>query len=300
MNYQDTKKLCDDILKEEIKKNNLDIHTYSFGKLNYYNSSYFKNSILLSILTRNHRDLLTFLQLPFAIKGGYIENEKSLLLFLNDNPIIFKNNNITKTLHVLYHEIYHAKDFSYTPVIMDYNKFSSYIDRYIRNLIPNNLSKYNHSKEFHDYFMFEILANLYSIMKIKKFIKKNPDKYNYDKKYLYKKCRIYHQQYLSYNLAEHIDIVLDNYSLFKKRRDFDRTIFNIFINEDGSFKDIYSIMTNPIINIIDERIIYSFFNTKTFKSINRDLSSEENFYIEEILTMKKNNSTKAKQKKYSL
>ena len=285
MNFYEAKFLCEYILQKEIKNNGLDVKPYAFGVISYYNQEYFKSKLKLHSFVIKHPDFslvdkissfinLTKYSLMPNYKGAYIGNDKSIVVFIDNLIVLPKLKiNIIDLLKTTYHEIYHAIDFKNKTESFNFNnydKFACDLERF--------LSKHYTAMPFrylfnHDSFMIEILANKYGIERTIEFINNNPNAYNYDIARLEKLKKKYNNQYNNYNLSKNLDIIIKNYKAAKKSKGFDNSVFEIFLNEDGSFKSLNDI-------ILDSRIFYAFLNTSSYrKSLNVFELSKEAIYV---------------------
>lgn len=306
MKYEEMKKICQNILSEEMQSHNLKTTSYVFGKLTYYNSNYFKNKFMnsLSLTKRDHHIVknrittiiegiknfyttLNFITIPFNVKGFYNDTDDAIIIFINNyDQLPFPSNiyaqlflgrktKITNLLVATYHEIYHAIDWNKSNGfdIGNYDQFACDIERFkdkymqdsskIISIIDN--FKYMHNTKYHDSFMYEILANQYGIRKTKEFIMKNPNAYDYNLDYLNKLEQRYNEQYNNYNLSKNLDVIIDNYNiLLKKILNFDKRLFEIFLNDNGTFKDIKTSLLDERLKFIDKRILQAFYNTQAF------------------------------------
>ena len=143
--------------------------------------------------------------------------------------------------------------------------------------------------------MFEILANLYSVKRVEEliqYIEITPYSNiinNNDYKKLQHQKEKYSRQYENYDLSERLDIMIRQYKKFRAEKSFEKyidwSIFEIFMNEDGTFKNVKDIVLNDRFYELDQKIIISFFKTKSFvDEIEKNMpSKEEQLLLDEIL-----------------
>ena len=297
MNFYEAKFLCDYILQKEIKNNNLNVKPYTFGVISYYNQEYFKSKIRTNSFVLKHPDFslkekiknfisATKYSLLPSYKGIYSDSDNSIVIFIDNLIVLPKMKiNIIDLLKTTYHEIYHAIDFKNKTESFDFNnydKFSCDLERFLSKHYTAMPFKYLFN---HDSFMIEILANKYGIEKTIQYIKENPLNYTYDINRLSKLKNKYDKQYNNYNLSKYLDIIIKNYKDVKKCKDFDDTIFTIFINEDGTIKSLNEVLVDPKVKEIDKKIFSAFLNTPTLKK-SFNITEEIKEKIDSILNIK--------------
>lgn len=268
MKYLEAKALCDNVLKDEISKHNLDIESYSFGRLSYYNSTYFKenikkmNKLSLSLVYR-------FFAGPLINTGYFAYTDDTLVVFLNNIIGIDFSCSAVDILRTSYHEIYHAIDHRNIRkgyYDLNYNIFASSIDRFLRDHYIGHFLKYKFTRKGHDTCMFEILADVYAVKEAEEFIKRNPHSYKYEYFKLERYKHRCYKNYMNYDLSKRLDFIIKNYIHIKKCSDFDDSVFSIFLNADGTIKSLNVIRDDKRINDIDKKIISAFLNTKAFNN----------------------------------
>lgn len=320
MKYEEMKTICSSILSEEIKKNNLKTTSYVFGKLTYYNSGYFRQKLVNSVSTssdkkynkfttlikqiKNIPEMLETIEAPFRCRAFYSNGDDTIVIFIKSYdkikylyPInvyakVFfgKETNITNLLISTYHELYHAIDWSNSNGfdISSYDQFACDIERVTGRIVSSDWEylkkrqKYMLDSKYHDSFMYEILANKYAVMKTEEFIKQNPTTYDYDYTLLNREKQKCLELYNNYNLSDNLDIIISNYKmLLEQIPNFDKRLFEIFLNDDGTFKDIRNCITNERLLSIDERILKAFYNTTLFKTaVQQQMCNTTNLQIE--------------------
>lgn len=296
MRYEDIKKICDIILRKEISDNKLNVNGYSFGRIRYYNSEFFRNKMKYSFKTSLFDFYFCFIS-PLCCNGYY--DSDIVVIFLDDYPFAFLNPYISfiNGVSTIYHESYHAIDYARAKAherTNEYNNFASDVDKVLKCYFPFAI-KYLASKKIHDSFMFEILANLYSVKRVEEliqYIEITPYSNiinNNDYKKLQHQKEKYSRQYENYDLSERLDIMIRQYKKFRAEKSFEKyidwSIFEIFMNEDGTFKNVKDIVLNDRFYELDQKIIISFFKTKSFvDEIEKNMpSKEEQLLLDEIL-----------------
>lgn len=277
MEYYEAKFFCQNILEKEIKNLNLEIKPFIFGRLSYFNEKHFKDEFKYNLMIiddlynyslkekiNSFINVLKILSFPVQANGVYRNQKKSLIVFANDigHPIL--KNNIVQLLKTTYHELYHAIYFNTKQKGFKFNDFNSFACDLEQFLMKHNIGTPLRYLYNHDSFMFEILANIYGVKKTEEYISQNPNAHNYDLKKLKKIKQKYDRQYDNYNLSKILDDIIKNYKSALKCKDFDKSFFEIFLNEDGTFKNLNSSFLNEKINQIDKRIIDAFLNTNSF------------------------------------
>ena len=261
MKKKEKRKLLYKIMENEIIENDLDIMPYCFGSVDYYNSKYFKNNIKKGLKLSNVSQLLTTLFKPFYLGGVYDHEEREIIVFYDRIPF---HNSIIYILHTIFHELFHGIDGEDKTAMLDqYTDFSNECDKFIIDTAPYiEVIKYMVNDKKHDSYMFEILANLYGIEKTEKYIKDNDIKCSKTElKKLKKLKQTYYEQYLNYDLTKSLNIIINDYKNKLEYNDFDITIFEYFLTDEGEVKDINSIFSNKEVLKLDSRILKAFVKT---------------------------------------
>lgn len=230
--------------------------------------------------------------------SGYYDND-IIVIFLDDYPFAFLNPYISfvNCVSTIYHESYHAMDYARAKEhkrTNEYNNFASDVDKVLKCYFPLAI-KYLVSTKGHDSFMFEILANLYSVKRVEELIQyieitpySNIINNNDYKKLKYWKEK-YSRQYENYDLSERLNIIIKQYKKFRAEKHFEKyidwSIFEIFMNEDGTLKNVKEILLNERFYELDQKIVISFFKTKSFVcEIEKNMAlKEEQLLLAEIL-----------------
>lgn len=277
MEYYEAKFLCQNLLERETRNLELKTKTYTFGKLSYYNENYFKEALSKnvkivmdreekSIPKKISRILNTFQMFifPFYAGGAYHKQENSLIVFIDDVGIPILKNEPVSLLKRVYHELYHAfynKNKKEGFPLDDFHSFACNLEYFMMSCHTETFMRYLYS---HNSFLFEILADKYAVERTQEYITQNPNAYNYNLRKLARMRKKSDNQYNNYDLSKLLDTIIRDYPEASKIEGFDNHLFEIFLNEDGTFKDITESLTDERLATIDKRILFSFFNTKSF------------------------------------
>lgn len=288
MEYYKAKNLIQKLLEEECKKEKIDISVFSLGRLSYFNSSYFKSAIkkdLKLICSKkamgkqiaSFSEALILLMLPLHSGGFYNYKDQSLVVFLNDVGIPIISNNILMLLYTAYHELYHAIYHAHKKSFFDSSNFNQFACN-LEDFLQEHCLEINVKYLFqHDSFMSEILASQYGIAKTGEYINNHPNEHFYNIQKLNRLKKRFQKKYQNYNLSLFLEIIIQAYPDCLKIEDFDKSFFSLFLNDDGTFKDINS-LTSSQFQHIDPRIINAFLNTPSFLRAqkNQTFVEEEN------------------------
>ncbi|MDO4962870.1 MAG: hypothetical protein Q4E75_02050 [bacterium] len=283
MKIEDKRQIINSIMEQEIQENDLNISSFSFGRLGYYNSYYFWNKLKANKLY-NPAQILTLSALPF-LNGVSRKKSKEIVVFYNDIPTPFFEDSIVRLLKTTYHELYHALDDA-RENDYSFDMFANTCDRFIVSHSPIDSIKYFLTSKGHDSFMFEILANNYGIKRAEEYIEKNNISINnYEKNKLQKLKQKYELQYQNYDLTKRLDMIINDYKVCLNCKDFDNKIFSLFLNDDSSVKNLNKVFIDENVLSLDTRILKSFLKSKKIKeSLNNiKLSEEALLNIEKIL-----------------
>ncbi len=270
MNLKQKQTIINSIMINEIRENNLDTKFYSCCRINYYNSDFFKK---IQKDKKNNRIVkLGNLIIPL-ISGGFHakhNDETDIIVFLDKIDIVPGFSlPLISLLKVTYHELYHAlqdKELNSTSTDISYNLFASQCDMFICSNESINFLKYYFTRSGHDAQMFEILANLHGAKKTEEYLQNNNIKINFlEKLKLERKKKKHQYQYQNYDLTKRLNLIIDNYDKCIKNDKFNKTIFELFLNEDGTVKDINTIFSNENILNIDPKILLAFIKTNAIK-----------------------------------
>lgn len=291
MNKKEQRKLLYKIMEKEIIENELNIMPYCFGSIRYYNSKYFKNNIKKSLKLSSTAKLLDALFKPFISRGVFDYQDKEIVVFYDKIPIY---ENIIYNLQTVFHEIFHGIDENGKANMLDeYTKFADECDKFIIDTAPYiEIIKYTTNNKIHDSYMFEILANLYGVIRTYKYIKDNNIKCSeFEIKTLNKLKEKYYKQYLNYDLSKSLNTIIEDYKNNLKYEDFDSTIFEFFLTDKGIVKDINAIFSNEKVLKLDPRILVAFIKTdKVSEAIeNTNLNEKTIGIIEQLLNSKNKN-----------
>lgn len=281
------KDIIDSILKKEIEENNLDIKYYSLYRINYYNSDSFKSEQKKLI---NKIDKKLNIIFPFKANARFDNVRNEIIIFLDKICIIPGiSRSLISLLKTAYHELFHAiqqKEMKNLTNI-SYDLFASICDDIIL-VHPkfNNLNNYD-NPEYHDSLMAEILANLYGVKKTKEYLKNNNIVCKpYEIEQLEEESNLYKSQYINYDLTKRLNLIISEYKKGIKIGFLKKAIFELFLNDDASVKNINIIFSNNKVLELDPKILIALIKTDVLKkAINETALTEETSYIiNELLT----------------
>ena len=271
MNKKEKIKIIQKIFEEEKEKNGLDIPMYTFGSITFYNSYFFKTKIKESIKKLKLYNIFSYCFLPI-ISGGYHRdsyNDEEIVVFYNEMKRIPPN--ITYLIYSAYHEIYHAIDYNTDrSADLSYDSFATQCDFFLlRNSNSfKTMIKYYLSRSTHNSMMFEILASRYGIKRTEEYIKDKNINISETERLKFEKLKLqYDYLYDNYDLTSRVNIIINNYKLFQKNYKFNDIIFKLFLNEDGSIKNINSIFSDPNVLSLDNRILYAFIKSEKISEL---------------------------------
>ena len=289
MNKKEQRKLLYKIMEKEIIENELNIMPYCFGSIRYYNSKYFKNNIKKGLKLSNGNKIFDILFKPFISRGVYDFHDREIVVFYDKIPIY---DNIIYSLQTIFHELFHGIDENGKANMLDeYTKFADECDKFIIDTAPYiEIIKYTTNNKIHDSYMFEILANIYGVVKTYKYIKDNNIKCNkFEIETLNKLKEKYYKQYLNYDLSKSLNTIIEDYKNNLKYEDFDSTIFEFFLTDKGIVKDINAIFSNEEVLKLDPRILVAFIKTdKIREAIKNTKLNEKTINILENLLNNQN------------
>lgn len=285
MNKKEKRKFIYKILEKEIIENDLNVVPYCFGSISYYNSKYFKNNIKKNLKLSRTSDLLDTLFKPFCSRGSYDFEKKEIIIFCDNIPFY---DNIISTLQTIFHELFHSLDEEGKATIFDeYTTFANKCDKFIIDTASYiDVIKYMCSSKVHDSYMFEILANLYGISKTEKYIRDNNISCSkYELKKLHELKKIYCKYYCNYDLTKSLNIIINKYKNNIQYIDFDKTIFEYFLTDEGKIKDINSFFSSKKITNLDSKILLAFIRCDKIKKAieNTNLNKKAIDIIEDLL-----------------
>lgn len=266
------KKIANEIISKELENYpNMKVYLFPVTNLEYY-TSYVKQFIKFYIDNKLNLDKNEFLDLikePFENKvAGFYrlfdcreENSKNEFIIF----ICILMNKIKKAklphielLRVCYHEARHIMQLTF-----DNNSYAKFL-RYIEELHDND--DYNKN---HDNYSFEIGANLYATFKLEETIKKlenkkNSNIYTLEKYYIEDLKNAYKLDYMLFDAVGQMNKAFDIVNKKKLKINDEIPIFNIFTNDDNSFKSINDIIKNPNFEKLDKRVVYTVLSSDLF------------------------------------
>lgn len=290
MNIKQKQTIINSIMQGEVEKYNLDINCYSCCKIKYHNSNFFKKlfSDKKTSTIVKFKKTLRYLKSSAFFHNNNESNEKTIMVFL-DNFLTQKS--ITQLMKNTYHELYHAmqdNELNKNQKNITFDLFASKCDMLICSTQSGNSLKYYFSQQFHDSQMFEILANIHGVKKTLEHLQNNQE-FEVSASEIEKLKQLlntHENQYKKYDLTKRLDYIIINYEKLKSNENFDNTIFKLFINEDGTIKNINEIFSNTETLALDPRILISFLRTNAIKNniSQNSMTDETSYIISELLT----------------
>lgn len=252
------KEIANEIVEEEKLNNNIDTNLYPVTFIEYYNQYVLKKTINLVKKAS--------LSLYALYARGFYDMEGNIVIFLNTSDrIISLDGNLFSFVKTCYHEFRHTVQNEFSDE--SYEKFLTVVEALIRQ--NNNNVSY---LLLHDDFSYEIGANLYGIRKAKEYVKRRyPYIYDKEKEKINILENKYTFEYLTYDAAYNFDKfykiikslsfinISDLVKFLEKYK-----IFQIFLNNDGSFKTIKDIINNVNTFKIDSRIVSAVISSRSF------------------------------------
>lgn len=270
----DIKQLLDEIVEEEKEKHGLTFDFHYIGRIKYIKNI---ETIQKQKLTLTEKIKETASSM--FIRGFISENTDLVVIFDSKKRITLYK--LVELIYAIYHEIGHAINEKKENIeINNYNNLIYFIDKF---LLTSNINYYINTK-YHDSLAHEIMADIYSLKKIKEFFNKNKQ-YKIDQELLEDIELIVKKRYQEYNLSKKIDKIIENNNFIYNNQDIRKLEpFCIFLNEKGEIRRIDDLLKNEKFNKIDQRIIEGFLKSKSFqkKILYDDISKEAQDYLEKI------------------
>lgn len=248
------KEIAHDIIDEESRNNNISVNVFPLTFVEYF-SGFEK---------REGRKFKLSDALKYIESRGYYEgNTGNLYVCLENLGYLLKLDNEFKLAETCYHEFWHRMQENFDAY--SYDGFLRDIDSYIKKM---NFSDYILNQESYS---FEIGANMYAVSKGRKYMKeKLPELYEKYKKYIDKLEQEYTVDYLSYDAAATIEMVILLVKFRAERYDqFDALgevspILDIFLDDNNEFRKVSEIVCNAKFKLLDQRIVSAIFSCRTF------------------------------------
>ena len=263
LSIEEMKTMANDIIKKELNSYGLNINVMPFTFVEYKNNVILKKKLVISKAFAYVKSKVT--------AGFYHPSTNNIVIFINRiKKIKTIDKQIFKLVFICYHEARHREQIEFNPY--SYEGFIDFINKL--DFIDYGLS--------HDYYAFEIGANLYAIKKTKEYLKRNySDIYARQKQEIEFLDKLYYLEYLTYDASQTFDTSLTVCRLINKmfknsgnRKENDlnkkikeyEAVLSIFLNDDLSFKTIDEIISNNDFSNLDKRIVYTVFSSKLFLS----------------------------------
>ena len=277
-NIKEMKEIIYGIIEEEKRNYHINISASPITIVEYYKTNTFQKKIKLKKPINNLVQLMN----PINNMGWYNDRDQNIFIILNHYQEKSKITTLVDLISTGYHESRHRFQDKAITWTDEYEFFLIKIEQII---LHTSLGCYYY-KNNHDSFMLEIDANIDSINKTKKYLKKYPDIYKEIQEYLEEKSQQYQYDYFNYNPQKKIEIL----DIVMKEQP--GTILNkyptlgMFYHLDGTFKSISAILDNKELDSLDPRIINLVLSSKTFvEQIDLEkLSIKEKNYMINILS----------------
>ena len=178
----------------------------------------------------------------------------SIIVISTIGFFVYKNLNQKELIFALYHEIGHA--IYNSKEYLNLGKYDDFIYALDYEYCQLQEGKYMTNGVYHDSLSYEILADKYAIKTTREFFQKNP-KYKCDEKWLNEKEKSILDRYEQYDASSRIDKFIE---LGNSNPDcpFSDWPFWLFLNNDGSFKDIAQPINSDFRKYIQDNILESF------------------------------------------
>ena len=262
-----TKKEIKELVTKEVEALNIEeqmkekVIIYPVFVKEYYKSDYFNKNFKLATLKQK----LFLITMPFNSYGANISYNDTYIFLIKHNitniidKISLKGpHQLVDLLRTVYHEFGHKYQ------EQKRNKYSSFdylcitgIENFIKQENKNFYLKY------HNYFLKEIDADLFSITKIEEYLKKN-NIYNEEKQYVEELRKKIIKQKENYDF----DLIWEEfYSLCKKNKSLIQTqpLIDIFFQpKTFQYKNITEICQNKRINLIDIETLYRIITSESY------------------------------------
>lgn len=275
LNNEQIKQISKQIIENELKKYNIYCSVLPMTTLEYYANCIFNRNFRGNIF----KSLINCKAIHYEKKLEDNKMNEDLVILisnLQDNKDI--NKTIFELIRLCYNETRHSIQKNF-----DNNSYEGFI-----NKVDNALSYFDPiSYEYYpERFSFEIGANLYSIGMTKNYLKQK-----YPKIYTEKKQDIdnlegkYRFNYKIYNAPNQINTLITIANNNRIKINNISPVFNIFINDDNSFKGFKDIIVSPEYQALDKRISNAILSSSAYlKKIDMGtLSNDELTLLQEIL-----------------
>lgn len=212
---------------------------------------------------------------------GNTKDFRGILIYI-DHFLKFDNleQQLFESIFAAYHEVRHAIQSEFD--INSYDRFINDMSEYYKIHVDAEEREY---MDNHDYFSFEVGADLFAINKTRKYIKDHfPDIYDKMQYVFEYKEEIIRYYYMTSNYVQLINKSLEK---MLDEKIFDEVpIINRFIDKDGNFKSIGEIKHIVEEEKIDKRIAYYILGSMAFKKRFKKipLSDEEKKFLRDGLS----------------
>lgn len=285
MKTNEKQRIINSIMMDAIKYSDVSTDCYVISKFTYFNTDYFKN-------IKNNKSFkmgLERIATPFK-SDGFIHTENkhtSIFVFLDNYSKPGISRPLVRLLHVMYHELHHF--FNKKMAVFYFNDFACCCDKLLTNSSTFSRLKYFFTAKGHDDNMYEILADSVGVRKTREYCNTNNIELSEKDELFLKRVELYSKnRYENYDLTKRLNKIINKFPYYIKDGAFTGyKVFSIFINDDGSVKDINSIFNKESEALrLEPRILLSFVKTnKIAQAIkNTQLTDEATELLNELLT----------------
>lgn len=270
LTVEEMKKISQDIILVESKKEEIDIDIFPLTFVEYYNSDIFKKKFKLMKPKDNIYNGL----IPIISSGFYDSLEKQIVVFLDKLLFMQKlgsGHQLVDLVEVSYHEFRHG--YQHQKLVKNYKSFESAIIFMETVISSSSLLHYN---LYHDQYFKEIDANLFAIKKTEEVFKSNSQLYEQYRHYIESKKNEYEYDYMNYNFPFFFKKFNLIYQKHYSKISYAGTWLEAFYTKNGKFKTIAEIMNNQKFEKLDSRIKYvvlsseEFINQLPFSTLDKD------------------------------
>ena len=248
---KELKKITNQIVEEQKQEHGIEVNAFPVTLIEYYTDYVFKGKFSLQRVLNNFH-------YPYKLMGVY--SNGNIIIFLNKTESVKKvdfSKGILEFLNTVYHELRHGIQ-KQDPSI-SYERYVFFLERYLR---AARVKEFDYST-MHDEFLAEIDADLYGIRNASEYLQKwEPEIYEEKKDYIDRLEKKYLLNYNTYDASRTYDLAVT--VMRNKYKKEGASCETIFMNEDGTFKSIQSILDDPILYTVDEKIVAFVMSSRTF------------------------------------
>ena len=256
LNKEQLEEFASSIINKELEENNLDITFYPLTYITY-----------AANVDGNLKSKIKSYKLVKGVKGFHDRRSNTIIVFLDDIMKMPYEDQLFSLAYRCFHEFRHAIQKSFPED--SYDRFVNDINRYHQEYL--DVEDYNN---YHDFYSYEIGADMYAVSKTKELLKKNyPEVYEANEKKLNALERRNELRYMSYPYFYMLNTAMDQ--IMRKKNFNEIAVLKYFVDEYGNFKSIHEIKESEEISKLNKRIVYDIMFSSAFKkSINQSQLSK--------------------------